>query len=578
MALHRAIATGDVAALRSLINTGVDLEQRNARGHTPLLAAVLNERASHQLVPWLIEAGANVNARGEQRGRRSSESVLSLAARHCDLPTVKSLILAGARVKEIDEGGYSILLYAAYRCPRELSDERLQVLKHLIAAGAPLDCSTKYHESALSVALNRGSLSMLRLLLEAGADPSVLKWTPLHRVIALESLNEVATALDEQPDLEAKDRWGMTPFLFALAVGRRNVAELLIKRGASQLATGRCGENGLFYAARNDDAELLTWLLSLGLDLNQTDEFKHTLLEEAVAHRSVACVERLIEAGADIQRRNEYGHTVVHDVKSPEIINLLAAAGGDLSDLTASSRRAFLHPSTPDPANDDVEAPPYQVSRQDFDRFHRRIFGRLNPERMNNPFWDEMVRFRVNAYSASSRFKQRSMYGDPVWCCDRFGQSLTALPDGRYVEIAGEHEDDYDPDFCIYNDVIVHDGHGEFDIYGYSRDVFPPTDFHTATLVGDQIYIIGNAGYIEDRRPRDTPVFRLSTEDWSICRVETHGENPGWISRHRARLVAREEIEIAGGRVDYSSEGEQPDRFRLNLATGVWTRLASGSH
>jgi hypothetical protein len=26
------------------------------------------------------------------------------------------------------------------------------------------------------------------------------------------------------------------------------------------------------------------------------------------------------------------------------------------------------------------------------------------------------------------------------------------------VQIGSEHEDDYDPDFCIYNDVFVHGG------------------------------------------------------------------------------------------------------------------------
>jgi hypothetical protein len=35
--------------------------------------------------------------------------------------------------------------------------------------------------------------------------------------------------------------------------------------------------------------------------------------------------------------------------------------------------------------------------------------------------------------------------------------SLTLLPDGRAIQIGGEHEDYYDPDFCIYNDVFVHE-------------------------------------------------------------------------------------------------------------------------
>ena len=93
------------------------------------------------------------------------------------------------------------------------------------------------------------------------------------------------------------------------------------------------------------------------------------------------------------------------------------------------------------------------------------------------------------------------------------GQPSVTLPDGREVYIAGEHEDHYDPDFYIYNDVVVMDG-DQCDILGYATDIFLPTDFHTATLVRDEIILIGNLGYPEDRDPTTTQVFRLNTRDW----------------------------------------------------------------
>src|SRR5262245_20211093 len=102
---------------------------------------------------------------------------------------------------------------------------------------------------------------------------------------------------------------------------------------------------------------------------------------------------------------------------------------------------------------------------------------------MNNAFWEAMVHSRVSGYQAASDLGLPAITRPPVWCFQRFGQSITQLPDGRIIEIGGEHEDHYDPDFCIYNDVVVHRGDGAFDIFGYPEDVFPPTDFHTATLV-----------------------------------------------------------------------------------------------
>jgi hypothetical protein len=41
--------------------------------------------------------------------------------------------------------------------------------------------------------------------------------------------------------------------------------------------------------------------------------------------------------------------------------------------------------------------------------------------------------------------------------------------------------------------------HGRVDICGYPQDVFPPTDFHTATLLEDAILLIGAAGYTAKR-------------------------------------------------------------------------------
>src|SRR5207253_4004449 len=141
---------------------------------------------------------------------------------------------------------------------------------------------------------------------------------------------------------------------------------------------------------------------------------------------------------------------------------------------------------------------------------------------MDFPFWRDMIRTGCNAFAARQHFHddhpftQPVAQSGPIWCYERFGSSLTQLKDGRFVQIGGEHEDYYDPDFFIYNDVVIHDGQGDFQIYGYPREVFPPTDFHTATLCGNSIYVIGCLGYPEQRQQGFTPVYRLTLESWQI--------------------------------------------------------------
>jgi len=143
-----------------------------------------------------------------------------------------------------------------------------------------------------------------------------------------------------------------------------------------------------------------------------------------------------------------------------------------------------------------------------------RRFGRANPERMDVEHWVEMVRTGEGAYVAAMRHlgDDASNHPEPGWCFERFGMTRTRLPDGRVVCVAGEHEDYYDPDFCIYNDVVVIAPDGGVSIFGYPEDVFPPTDFHTATLVGSRIVLIGSLGYYDRRTFGHTPVYELDLQ------------------------------------------------------------------
>jgi len=167
---------------------------------------------------------------------------------------------------------------------------------------------------------------------------------------------------------------------------------------------------------------------------------------------------------------------------------------------------------------------------------------------------------------------------EPIWCFSRFGTSFTELPDGKFVQIGGEHEDYYDPDFYIYNDVIVHERSGRLQILGYPKDVFPPTDFHSATYSEGNIYIIGGLGYHGSRIFGTTPIYRLKCQTWKIDRFPSVGDNPGWIYKHKASLAGPGFLVVSGGQVCKEIDGkeqhiENREKFRLDLSNGKWTRI-----
>ena len=221
---------------------------------------------------------------------------------------------------------------------------------------------------------------------------------------------------------------------------------------------------------------------------------------------------------------------------------------------------------------------PSNLSRELFMEWRSPRRGTTNPHVMTNDIWVWLVNERLNAYQASETFNgPSSMQAGPCWCFDRFGQSETTLPDGRTIFVAGEHEDYYDPDFYIYNDVTVIELSGEIAIYGYPVDIFPATDFHSATLVGNNLILIGSLGYVKERKHGLTQVLSLELGTWRISKIETSGDNPGWIHGHKACLSeVGNEILISGGEFERDEDAslvENIDEWSLDLDTWQWIRL-----
>lgn len=222
---------------------------------------------------------------------------------------------------------------------------------------------------------------------------------------------------------------------------------------------------------------------------------------------------------------------------------------------------------------------PAEITLADYMQWRAPRFGTQNPERMDNPVWDWRIRANLDAEFGDMIFLGRETDDSgPAWCFARMGQSRTDLPDGRSVWVAGEYEDGYHPQFCIYNDVVVRGPDGSVQIYGYPEDIFPPTDFHTATLIGNTIILIGTVGYHSDSPPKNTQVLRLELDSWRISRIETTGTSPGLLSDHTAALMEDGQgILISDGEIKrpgLPDRIENLDEWRLDTRSWTWSRLS----
>jgi ankyrin repeat protein len=496
---------------------------------------------------------------------------LATALGRGDPETVSALIAAGADINYRRDHGYGALLDAVHNRDVMRDPTLLDLLRLLVSHGVELDGITTFKESGLRVLSRLGRFDAVRLLLDAGADRTQLEWTPLIEAVALGSLADVECLARAGAPLEERDWWERTPWLMALLGGDLMKAKLLREWGANTDARGRSGQPPLFYAIHGHHPEVLRWLLDIGQLVGQTDDFGSTPLMEAVDYNDPDCLAMLISAGADVDHETPTG-TALHYAVTKEIVNRLLDAGADPRHLAQEGHRALCGLGA-------VHGSLTGVSEVDFRRARTRRFGSDNPEPMREPFWDAMVRAGISGYSATQTFDPGKVVWDsPVWSAMRFGQSITLLPDGRIVQIGGEHEDHYDPDFCIYNDVFVHGMDGSLAILGYPEEVFPPTDFHTATLIDDAIYVIGSLGYPGARHFGTTPVHRLDVRNLRMDRINTRGEAPGWIYGHRAVRSGTNAILVSGGQVATLSDGggethaANATGFVLDLRDRTWRR------
>jgi len=543
--LHKLVLRGELTKLREILaqkQAGQDINAYDQVGYTPLMYAVNNPEANVNLVKLLLEQGADIHP--ESRAELACGANVMALALGGGSPEIVSLLLQhGGDIHYSRSSNYSALLHAVHS--RDiLRDSRLiNLLKLLIDQKVELNGISDYAESGLRVLSRIGRFDAVKLLLDAGADASQLQWTPLMRAIAMGSLADVESEVKAGAPLEETDWWQRTPWLLAIQTGDVAKAAFLREKGAFTGAKGRCDKPPLFYAIESNRMPMLRWLLEIGMGIEETDEFGSTPLMEAVENNSLEAVDELLKAGASLDRE-KFGQTALKLSQNREIILRLLAAGGNLGDLTYESHRALLG------MNPEGDMTWFETTAEDFRGSWTRRFGTSNPEQLHDKFYQDMIRSGISAFQAASSFPDVTEDMHPVWCARRFGQSLTFMPDGRIIQIAGEHEDSYDSDFCIYNDIFVHHPNGTVDIFGYPEALFPPTDFHTATLLaGRYIWIIGSLGYHGTRLYGKTPVYRLDTTCMRMEKIETIGDCPGWIYRHKATVMSPHEIRISDGKI-----------------------------
>lgn len=317
-AMRSAVSSGNVEILELLLNTGARvgsgilvhaLDSKNE----PIVKRVLDIEGI-----WSLEEVEN-SEKKDNRHRYCSDDIcrvcreiahctpasfLNAAARFGNCDIVKRLLEQDVRLTGSKE------LVCAIRC------ENLEMVATLLEAGSTTNasaCDCRSNITPLQAAVLTGQLSLVRMLLDNGADP---KSIPLYRESHYG--NQVA---------------GNTPPLqLAVRLGEREIAMTLLRAGAdindTQAKAWAC--SALALAIVSNDQEMLDFVLAQG-----ADTLDSTALLEAVVHSNIPLVKGLLTSSPRASQgyRGTFGYEALCEAvrqKSVDLVRLLLSTGMNL--------------------------------------------------------------------------------------------------------------------------------------------------------------------------------------------------------------------------------------------------------
>ncbi len=292
-ALHFAIQSRDISAIRRALEAGADANEKDqliGRQYTPLHVAV--DLGVMEIVELLVKHGADINATSD------SGTPLLLAVERKQDAIARALLVKGADPNRAGKNGFVPLHAAARR-----GDQAM--IEALLAAGADINARNDWR-SVLGQAAWAGHLSLIPWLLDKGANAA--------------ASGDVLVSLASSSDTAA------------LATMQR-----LIDLGAPVT-------DELLRPAATP--EMIRFLASRGARADRLPRDKNPAFRMADPQGFAQRLRALRDAGCDLAAADTAGETVLHlfarDVERlpllPEVLAELLAAGADVNALDKEGR------------------------------------------------------------------------------------------------------------------------------------------------------------------------------------------------------------------------------------------------
>ena len=341
-ALHRAVAAGHREVAELILSYGANPNARDSSGFSALHYAAIND--NKKMVELLIARGADVNAKdasgntplynavrsghkdiAEMLLEKGAELSIHVAAFLGNIDDIKNFVETGTSIDISDDRGLTPLHYA-------VMEGQYDIVKFLIAKGADVNVKDIWpFGTPLHCAVENGHKEIVELLAAAGADVNATKGrpagdAPLHSAVKGGHSDIIVILASHGADLNVKDNSGQTPLDIAIDQKRKDIIELLLAKGAEVPS--------IHTAARTGNVENVKAFLEKGTNINEKDNSGLTPLHIAVSDDSKKVVEFLLAEGADVNAKDKWGYTPLYYAiwnENKDLATLLIGKGAEVN-------------------------------------------------------------------------------------------------------------------------------------------------------------------------------------------------------------------------------------------------------